>query len=443
MAVQYVRRNPASPRFVAAVDWTLFAVALLVITVIPKSISGDARLRYEALEQFVNTGHLVSPKYSTVGPLLSLPLYLIGRGVGAARLVTSYYNALLFLLLLPLAWREFRDEVSPSVRRTLLLMLVFASMFAHHVQRYYGEVFTAVLVTLGVFWLSRGHWARGWAAIVLGAVNCPACLVGVLGIGFCHARRTRSWLPLLGPVVAFACMRLESLWVRGSLFDTGYNYDSGFHNVLPYSGLPNFSYPFFFGLLAILLSFGKGLVFFVPGLFLPLPASSPARLRWVHYTLVTFVGGLVLIYAKWWSWYGGWFWGPRFFLIASIPACISLAMNLGEWPQASTIRRALMAAVLLLSFWVGVNGLAFQGLGLKLCTQNYFALAEYCYFVPEMSVLWHPIVENAASVPAPFRVPALVAVGFWAVALLWVGYAIFADLVRRFTSLLLGWREWW
>lgn len=443
MSLQDTRRTRLSPRFVAAVDWALFAIALFVITVIPKSISGDARLRYEALEHFVMTGHLVSPKYSTVGPLLSWPLYLLGRSLGAARLVTSYYNALLFLLLLPLLWREFRDELSSSARRTQLLMLVFASMFAHHVQRYYGEVFTAVLVTIGVFWLSRGHWARGWAVIILGAVNSPACLLGVAGVAVCHSRRTRSWLPMLGPLFAFALMRLESSLVRGSFFDTGYDYDAGFHNVLPYSGLPNFSYPFLFGLLAILLSFGKGLVFFVPGLFLPLPASSPARLRWVHYTLVTFVVGLVLVYAKWWSWYGGWFWGPRFFLIASIPACLSLAAHLTSWSNLSVTRRGLVAAALLLSFWVGVNGLAFQGLGLTLCTQNYFALAAYCYFVPEMSVLWHPIVENAASIPAAFRIAAFAAAGYWAVALMWVGYTPFVDLALRLRNTLLGWRQWW
>ncbi len=443
MSAQDASRNKLNPKFVAAVDWTLLSTAVLVIVAIPKSISGDARLRYEILEHFMTTGHLVSPKYSTIGPLLSLPLYLLGRALGAAKLVVSYYNALLLLLALPLIWREFRDELAPSVRRMLLLLLMFASMFAHHVQRYYGEVFTTILVTIGVFWLSRGHSARGWTVIVLGAMNTPACLIGIAGIAICQARRTRRWLPMLGPVIAFVLMRLESVWVRGDFLDTGYNFDAGFHTALPYSGLPNFSYPFFFGLLAIFLSFGKGLVFFVPGLFLALPASAPARFRWVHITLITFVGGLVLGYAKWWSWYGGWFWGPRFFLVASIPACFSLAANLSDWSNLSVARRVLVAVALLLSFWVGVNGLVFQGLGLTLCTQNFFALADYCYFVPEMSVLWHPFVDGAASIPRVLRMPAFAAVGFWAIALTWVGRELFADLGRRSASFLLRWREWW
>lgn len=208
-------RNPPKARFAAAVDWTLLAIAIVVIVAIPKSISGDGSLRYEAIDHFMTTGQLTSPRYSTVGPLLSTPLYLLGRALGAARPVTALYNSLLFLFALWLIWRDFCDELTPAVRRMLLLLLVFASMFAHHVQYYYGEVFTTVAVTIGVFWLSRGHWARGWALLVLGAVNTPASLIGIGAIAICHARQTRRWLPLLGPVTAFALMSLESLLVRG------------------------------------------------------------------------------------------------------------------------------------------------------------------------------------------------------------------------------------
>ena len=443
MVTQASARFPHNPRLARVVDWTLLGVGLCVMIAIPKSIAGDARLRFEALDTLMKAGHLVSPKYSTVGPLLSAPLYLLGHAWGQAKRCTAFYNTVLFLAWLPVVWREFRDELAPRVRRLVLLLLVFASMFMHHTQRYYGEVFTTLLVAVGVFALSRGHAKRGWAAIVLGALNTPACLLGLVGIAVCHARRLRSWLPLCGPLIAFALMRLESFLVRGSWFDTGYNYDAGFRNALPYAGLPNFSYPFFFGLLSILFSFGKGLVFFVPGLFLPLPKSAPARFRWVHTTLVVYVCGLVLTYAKWWSWYGGWFWGPRFFLAASIPASLSLATNLVDGAACSVTRRTVVATALLLSCWVGANGLAFQGTGLSLCTANYFALAEYCYYVPEMSVLWHPFVDGGASIPAPLRPLSFIAVGFWALVAAWVGRELFTDLARRAARRVLSWQTWW
>lgn len=443
----HLHTSPAAPNSkptrAGTVDWVLLALALVVLVVIPKSVSGDGRLRYEVLEQFANTGRLVSPKYSTVGPLLSSPLYFLGRALGAPRAVTALFNPLLFLTLLLLLWREFRSELAPALRRTLLFLLVFASMFANHVQFYYGEVFTTVAVTVGVLFLSRGAWARGWALIVLGAINTPAALIGVLGIAICDARRTRRFWPLLAPLFTFACTRLESLLVRGHAFDTGYSNDAGFRTALPYSGLPNFSYPFFFGLLAIFLSFGKGLLFYAPGLFLPLPASATPRVRWVHHTLIAFVAGLVIIYARWWSWYGGWFWGPRFFLAASLPACFSLAYNLYDWQSVGVARRALIALVLLLSFWVGVNGLAFQQVGLGLCTRNNYQLEAFCHFVPEMSALWHPFVDGGAAHPPVLRVLAFVAVGFWFLALAWLGRRLFFDLAQTAYGALRRWRTWW
>ncbi len=440
-------QNPSQPftstRRTEAIDWVFIGIAFVIVVLIPKTIAGDARLRFEALDSFMKTGQMVSPKYSFVGPLLSAPLYWLGAQFGAARPFTSFYNTLIFVLLLAFLWREFRTEFEPRVRRLVLLLVLFASMFVHHAQRYYGEMFTTALVVVGVCWLSRDLPMRGWAAIILGTLNTPASLIAASAVALWHARRVRSWRPLLAPVIAFALMRLESFVVRGHFFDTGYNYDAGFRNALPYAGLPNFSYPFFFGLLSILLSFGKGLVFFVPGMFIPLPASVPARLRWVHTTLIVYVCGLVVTYAKWWSWYGGWFWGPRFFLVASIPASISLAFNLRNSSELHVAKRVLVAVALVMSFWVGANGLAFQGLGLDVCSANYFKLAEYCYYVPEMSVLWHPFVDGGSAIPAHLRPLSFAAVGVWAIVMAWVGRELFAELARRCVRVALNWRAWW
>ena len=48
----------------------------------------------------------------------------------------------------------------------------------------------------------------------------------------------------------------------------------GFRTALPYSGQPGFSYPFFFGVLSVLFAFGRGLVFFAPGLFARYPDAA-------------------------------------------------------------------------------------------------------------------------------------------------------------------------
>lgn len=397
------------------VDLALLFVGIAVLWAIPHHIGGDGEVRLEALVRLVREGRLATPRYSIVGPLFALPLHVAG--------VTELFNVTLFTLALALVWRELRD-------RTLLLLLVFASMFPNHVQVFYGEPFTALAVAVGVLWLSRGRRLAGWTAIVLGAVNTPASVVGVAGIAIVEARRNKTLGPLLVPAIVLALAFLENAVMRGHPLRTGYEGDVGFRTAMPYSGKPGFSYPFFFGLLAIFLSFGKGLVFFAPGLFVPAAKDAPERLRVVQRMLLAFVAGLVLVYARWWSWYGGTFWGPRFFLVASIPACIAIGTHLRSHEPRAPLANALLAIALVLSFWVGVNGLVFDLSGLGICSRDGFALEALCHFTPELSPLWHPFVDFASAVPQKTRPLAVAVVLFWGLALAWVGRNVFAQVIR-------------
>ena len=407
------------------VDGILLVVGVVTLFAIPHTIGGDGEARFQTLESLFATGHLTSARYSVVMPLLAAPLYAINH----SRDVTALLNPILFVVGLAIIGRDLRDEVTPVQRRSVLVMLVYASMFANHVQAFYGEVFTSLALTVGILWLSRAQKARGWIAIVLGAVNAPSVMVGVALVAIREAHRTKRWWPLAMPILAFALTRLEALLVRGGA--TGYESDAGFHTALPYSGKPGFSYPFVFGVLAILVSFGKGLAFFTPGLFVPMPKDAPARLREVQATLLWLVAGLVLAYAKWWAWYGGTFWGPRFFLVASVPACLSLALWLESRPEVSLPMRALQTVVVLLSFWVGVNGLVFDQAGLGMCTANDYALEAFCLYVPEMSALWHPFVDFASAVPEKTRPLAIGVCLWWTAAAFWTARHLIGDLARR------------
>ncbi len=82
-----------------------------------------------------------------------------------------------------------------------------------------------------------------------------------------------------------------------------------------------------------------------------------------------FLVGLVIVYSKWWGWYGGWCWGPRFFLFGSIIASLALALviteeNKGVWTNVISL------SVLALSIWVGISGAAFGQRGLEICAQE-------------------------------------------------------------------------
>ena len=100
----------------------------------------------------------------------------------------------------------------------------------------------------------------------------------------------------------------------------------------------------------------------------------------------------MLTFARWWGWDGGFFWGPRFFLVASAPACLALAARLRHPPRSVAGKLAVLG-VLVLSVWVAIDGAVFGLSGLQICDPALHGNTTYlCDSVPEFSVLWHPFV---------------------------------------------------
>jgi hypothetical protein len=192
---------------------------------------------------------------------------------------------------------------------------------------------------------------------------------------------------------------VENIFKYGALWNVAYlsEIERGFATVLPYSGRPGFSYPLFFGILSVLFSFGKGLVFYIPGVFLLFSEAVRATLKMsaaTAWSVFAFCAALVLVYAGWWAWYGGVCWGPRFFLILCVPASMALAACLdGAWGPRWNM---LASLVLALSTWVGVNGVVFGQEGMGACWANNYELEFLCWYVPEFSALWRPFVVRGA-----------------------------------------------
>jgi hypothetical protein len=138
-----------------------------------------------------------------------------------------------------------------------------------------------------------------------------------------------------------------------------------------------------------------------------------------------FLIGLILVYSKWWAWYGGWFWGPRFLLFASVPASLAIAVQLDR-PRGRSLGTLLgVFAALTLSAWVGLNGAIFDQRDLELCVQNTYALEVLCWYTPEFSVLWHPFVSGL-SMPAD----QIVLVVYFAIVYVWLAVAVAVEIVR-------------
>ena len=387
-------------RLPALLDAALVTAGLVLLLRTPRFVGTDGTARLEAVRALAEA-RIPELTFSLVLPLVALPLHQLSSDEA----VLYAFNGLVLAALIGCLWALLRDAPAALVRR-LALLLVFASMFPAHVSSFYGETLTAACVAVGLVTACLGGSATlralGWALVALAA--------------------------------AAALIALD-VWLRTGGFSSPYLGSRGATTVLPYSGRPGFSYPMWFGVLGILLSFGKGLVFFAPGLFLPVRR----RMRAVAPLLVpayvlgcVFVAGLVLVYSRWWAWYGGYFWGPRFFLFASVVAALVLAVRLST-PEPGLGAAVTTLLALSLSSWVAVS--AALGNGQQgICQAEGYAREHLCWYVPEFSVLWQPLVTWPPTSPAQKAFIALC-------ALTWLRLAgpLLVDVARRLRDAAPGW----
>lgn len=388
---------------IAWFETALIVLGLLgILLLLPHDTGGDGWVRFTALSAMLTQGKLPDIKYSMVGPFFSIPFWYLGKIYQTPFWWISRYNVFVFGTGLLATYWLLKDRVARGLLRKFFLLLVVASMFSYHLLWYYGEVFTAIFVAVGCVAIVVGPELAGWCAIILGVVNTPATLLGLILLDAKHMLETRRVRYALAIIVTVALIMLESWIRRGSQLKTGYTDDLGVRTIMPYSGRPGFSNPFFFGLISLLFSFGKGIFFFAPGLLLPIRKT----LRKVQeatnvdpfaiYTLwLSFLVGLLLVYSTWWDWSGAWFWGPRFLLFASIPASFALAVRL-QWRDTSLLVNIVTILVLCLSVWVGIDGAIYGDKALwQTCLgNNAYLETPLCYYTPEFSVLWHPFVVH-------------------------------------------------
>ncbi len=372
----------------------IFLGILTLFFMSPYKIVGDGVSRFYAISELLTQGTISDMPYSMIGPLFSVPLWLLGKLYKSSAWWCARYNFFVFCGGLFLFYRLLRNHVDRSVVRKFLLILIAASMFSQHVTTYYGEVFSALLVGAGILAIALKYSYRWWGVVILGVANTPAAVAGLVMLVLKQAIAKKRWRYFMVLVAAVGIICVE-LWIRhGDPFTSGYAGNSGYRTLLPYSGKPGFSYPFFFGLISILFSFGKGILFFAPGLLLIIKRRNIKPEIYDAYKLwICFLIGLILVYAKWWSWYGGWFWGPRFFLFASIAASFALAVNLQD-SDKSLIANLSTLVALCLSVWVSISGAVFGTANLGICLSNNYALESFCWYMPEFSVLWRPFVVS-------------------------------------------------
>ncbi len=397
-----------------------------------KKLIGDGHHRYLYLNHLLSTGELPDGDYSLIGPIFATPLWLLEKAFDAPMVIVPYYNIIFFCAALAAFTLMLRHRVEPSLLHRFLLLLISGSFVAAAVNDFYGEIFTLVAVGAGLMAAvigRRGMRAAGWTAVVLGAANIPASLVGLGMVSTMEILR-RQRLRILVVVVAGTALVGLEIWLRNG----GYEGSHGARTIMPYSGLPRFSYPFVLGVAAILFSFGRGLLFFLPGLALPayqrLRQVGGPELAQVYRLWVAFTAGLVVLYASWWAWHGGWTWGPRFFLFGILPASLVLAARIGH--AGSALADLLTLAALGLSVWGAISSAVYYGHWPKEC-YGAGGIEELCHFTPEFSQLWVPILLKP---PLDTIQSALLA--YYVIVFLWLAAPVAGRLYHHTRQLTAG-----
>jgi hypothetical protein len=377
-----------------------------MLFVLPHYSWADGEVRYSQLTAMLTHGTMPDTKYSMMGPIFAVPFCLVGKAFGSQDWWALRYNTFLLIGGVAFFYLALRGKVSARLLRTFILLLVFGSMFPFHQTMFYGEVFTTVLVMTGTIAIVIGKVRPGWIAAVLGVVNTPATLPALTLLTTREIWSTRRLRWALAVPAVIGLILLEAWIRRGNPFTTGYEDNNfGRRTIMPYSGLPGFSYPLFFGLLSLTLSFGKGLLFFAPGLFLPVRARlkdlggqcKGIELTRLYDLWMTFVIGLMLTYGMYWAWSGSQFWGPRYLLFASVPASFALAIRLFR-AGPSVVADIVTVAALMMSLWAGLNGAVYGDVNWPdVCWPDGGHYSDpICFYTPEFSALWYPFVAHHA-----------------------------------------------
>jgi len=392
-----VIENQPTSRWSGQLSLEIFELCLIVIGAyaaiywLPVRGFYDGSVRESAIDDLMLYGTISHMEYSMIGPAFSIPLWLIDHFfTPGSDWWLGKFNIFLFFTVLLFTYCLLRKRMDAGVLRKFILILLIASMFGNLMTYYGGEIFTALLVGMGTLVAYLLWELGGWIAVVVGVANTPASLLAAGTMALSQVAMSKRLRYIL-VVVAAAGLFIAESWIRrGSPLNSGYEGQA-------------FSTPFLQGLISILFSFGKGLIFFMPALFLPvkkyisrLGGGNQERLYKVYLLWISFIVGLIVIYSPWWAWDGGWTWGPRFFAFASIPASFVLAVRLRK-PSASFFANLLTLLILGYSLYVGINGVLndmwLGDLG-SICTANNYAMGYLCDYHPLFSPLWHPFVVH-------------------------------------------------
>lgn len=384
---------PSPPRRVGPL-LALACFAFYALTSAATLTSRDGGVMYDTAMAIVNRHSLALPphhhglpgvhggfysKYGIAQSIAEIPLFAVGQTLAAlvrtplahvlALAVTMLTNPLITALVV---WLVFLlcYELWPDVRGAALaaLLVGVAGPLWPYAKTDFSEPLSALALVGAVLFLVRARTRPGviaftlsgafiglsllaklTAAFALPAVGLYALYVAVVTAGGIRTAALRRLLAWLVPIAAgLGLTALYNVARYGHLTDTGYHAED-----LPFHA------PLWRGLEGLLVSSGKGLLWYCPLILVALAfwPTLLARRRAEGLLALGIVLPTLVVYATYPVWWGGICWGPRY-LVPVLPfALMPLAFLLQRKPRAPLWRRAIVAVVAV-SVLVQVPGVA-------------------------------------------------------------------------------------
>jgi hypothetical protein len=390
---------PASQQRRTALALFALLAGIYLLTASGHTYSIDEELMFGATESLVLRGTLAlnmsEPTYSTYGPgqsVAAVPFYWLGQAVAqwfpangyawVTRAVVGWLNAFVTagtaaLLYLAAAQMGYGRRVAIGTA----LIFGLATLSWHYSKTFFAEPLTAFLLfaafVVGQAALIRAARGERWRPVLLmggagalaglaptvkihATVALPLLLLAV-ALHLWQARRAlavRWWLPALawcvGAGLTFGGLLLFQWLTYGNPLHSGYG-DTG--SILQSMLGRNLAWP----IAGLVLSFGKGILWFAPPLLLwPLGMWLLLRRDWPVAALCGVLAvSHTVFYASWSSWHGAGAWGPRFLVIVLPFLVLPLAPVLaGVRGWRTPWRTGALLLTLLLAVPVQVGGVA-------------------------------------------------------------------------------------
>ena len=387
------------PSIVIRKPFLVIIAFTLVVLLNPMQLRHDDGVRFAHAADAVSGSSLLDSKYSICFLWILWSLINMGRGIGNELVFVQLLVPMLLALSALLLTTSLGRGRSPIVRKVGTHAVLF-SLAGAYVVSPNSDLFSASLLVIGyVLTLDSRAFSFflrapfGVLALVLAGWNSPPHVAGIGAIGLILVLKKKSFLVVCAAAVAAILVIGEATLANGEFSASKYGLEGGAPNVLPWENIVGFGYPILFGVIGILFSLGRGLVFFIPGLWFvgdqPQKRNfDPTRVLVLH-TLI-----LIPIYGTWWSWYGGVGFGPRFFIVGAFAGAGLLAINAGNIPSVK--RKCWISVALLLSTYVSLVGalIHISNNTFNRCVDDNFYYEPICWYVAEYSPLLSPLWDN-------------------------------------------------